>query len=106
MKNYLGFPNLYAIRHIPTGFYLPDTRRGTSRSFVEPMDPDAPYFIPRLFSSRNRAEKALTSWLQGRHIVEWEDGCSYVGQIRHVPSRKREEMEIVKFKLKEITDEH
>ncbi|UCR75546.1 hypothetical protein PP742_gp62 [Alcaligenes phage vB_Af_QDWS595] len=96
------FPTVFAIRHKNTGYYLPDTRRGTGRSYVEPTNPNDPSYRPRLFTSRVSAERTLTSWLQGHHVIAWEDGGPYVGHIEYQKHRSREDMEIIEFKLKEI----
>src|SRR5690606_37574209 len=95
--------NFFLIRHNPTGFYLPEPagRMGRGGSHVEPADPAADR--PRIFPSRLSATRALAQWLRGKHHREWhtdwetghadDDGVS----VEPVPSRKREEMEIIEI---------
>jgi hypothetical protein len=49
----------------------------------------------RLFPSLRSATSFLAIWLKGYHEGEHSDGYSYVGNIRHIPSRIKKEMEIV-----------
>lgn len=94
--------SLFLIRHNPTGFYLPEPagRMGRGGSHVEPVD--AASERPRIFPSKLSATRALAQWLRGKHHRDWhadwetgdvEDGVS----IEPVPSRKRDEMEIVEI---------
>lgn len=93
----------YAIRHKPTGFYLPlrKTRRGNTHSNPEIN------CIPRLFIKRQSASMALSWWLGGRseisyYTVGYEEPEDRVG-IKTVKdeSRKAEDMEIIKMDLLE-----
>jgi hypothetical protein len=96
---------LYAIKHKPTGFVLPKPtdRGGRGGSYVEPADPGS--CIPRLFMNERSAKSALGQWLKGKHSVIVNNGISapWLGEdeyredhhITPVPSRKREEMEVV-----------
>lgn len=88
------------IRHKPSGHYLPEPtgrmRRGGSHT--EPVSPDQKQ--PRVFMSELSAKRALSSWLRGKvHRNKGYD--SYTGdywednEIVPVPSRKKDEMEIV-----------
>lgn len=97
--------SFFAIRHIPTGFFLPEPKGAMGRggSWTEPTDPNKE--DPRLFRSERSANSALTQWLRGKHkaIMGWDiDDCG--GAIAEyqegvdvipVPGRKRDEMEIV-----------
>lgn len=92
--------NLFAIRHIPTNNYLPwrqDRRRGYTFDEPQPMSEA----IPRLFTSERNARLALKAWLKGKHHPYWDvdGGTAGVGQIKPVPSRKAEEMEVVRMIL-------
>jgi len=56
----------WAIRHIPTGGYLPEVghlRMGYTGTEPEPMKNGA--FSPRLFAAKGHAKRALTWWLKG-----------------------------------------
>lgn len=55
----------WAIRHIPTGGYLPEVgpRMGYTGTEPEPMQNGA--FSPRLFAAKHHAGMALTWWLKG-----------------------------------------
>lgn len=100
--------SIYAIRHKPTGKYLPQpvgrNRRGGSH--VEPEDPDEQ--PPRFFTSLTTAKIVLSHWLKGKVIAERgnyynpSDGSYDYYEDFHTtpcPDRKREDMEIVKFNL-------
>ncbi len=98
---------LYAIKHIPTGFYLPEPKgiRGRGGSFTEPVDCSGDEQNPRLFKTERSAKNALVQWLRGHHegITEYEEGYRYsIGaDVVHQPHRIKEDMEVVKFNLKE-----
>ena len=93
---------LFAIRHIPTGHYLPGrTRKKNDRGFTF----DVPYAmgdcIPRLFVTEKSAKAALRAWLKGKHHSHWDvdGGIAGYERIEPVPSRKPEEMEVVPMLL-------
>ena len=101
---------LYAIRHKPTGHFLPEPEgyAGRGGSFVEPVDCGLGHDNPRLFKSELSAKRALTAWLQGKHEPEFGYECddgynSYrvLNGIAVIPveSRQKQDMEIVSFKL-------
>ena len=96
--------NLFAIRHKPSGLFLPRPagNRGRGGSHVKPST--AP---PRFFHSENAAKVALTYWLMGEfHATHYYDHDGIYEEsidIKPDPSRKREEMEIVKFNLTEAS---
>lgn len=95
---------LFAIRHIPTGNFLPS---GRSRGFThdEPMSPSVK--PPRLFTSRRGAHLALRAWLAGEWTEtfsssydEWGGGVEPDGhEIEARPHRRASEMEIVEIGL-------
>ncbi len=91
---------MFAIRHNPTGFYLPETPRGRGYTHTTPQPPSAKE-PPRLLHNQTAAKLALGAWLKG---VQWMRGGydSYSGDydesIDVAPptvERKAEEMEIV-----------
>ncbi len=95
----------YAIKHIPTGGYLPSRER-RGHTHEEPKTG----CVPRLFPKRSSAHLALVAWLKG----DWKESHStdsYTGEwdmdvtIRPRPHRKAQEMIIVPIKLKEVTNE-
>ena len=100
---------MWAIRHKPTGFMLPNPKGHSGRggSFVDPQDPKEIH--PRLFISQLAAKRALIAWLRGKHEGEWEHDCGdewgptykyCVGYVViPVPSRKAEDMEVIEIKL-------
>lgn len=102
---------LYALRNKITGEFLPEPkgRMGRGGSHGVPVDCSGDGPNPRLFKSELSAKRALTAWLQGKHHAEysWESddtwGTSYRVQdgvtIEPVPSRKKEEWEVVAFRL-------
>lgn len=94
----------WAIRHKPTGAYLPvhwNDRCGYSR--------DEPTFdFPRLFKSKRAAQSALNRWLDGEWYTkteyEYEDGYRAYGyqtepQVKPVAGRVASDMEIARFTL-------
>lgn len=101
-------PPVYAIRHIPTGHYLPlSFSRGHRHSHDEPT-PDC---IPRLFPTKQSARSALTQWSRGkwelrtfRESEGWEHPSYDVQEleVEPVPSRNVDEMEIVPMFIGEI----
>ena len=100
---------MWAIRHKPTGFMLPNPKGHSGRggSFVDPQDPKEIH--PRLFITQLAAKRALIAWLRGKHEGAYDfeysdyDNKSYqvcVGYVVvPVPSRKAEDMEIVEIIL-------
>ena len=114
---------VYAIRHIPTGRFMPvpTGKNGSGSTYWDPVADsesaklygEAPRAVPRLFPLRRSASSALTQWLRGRHVVVTERshpddsfGQSYdepVGTaVEPDPSRKADDMEIVVFELVEV----
>lgn len=107
---------VYAIRHIPTGRFMPvpTGKNGSGSSYWDPFDGVTVYGtpLPRLFPLRRSASSALTQWLRGQHkpIDYVEHGEFYGGthliresvEIIPVASRKADDMEIVAFELVEV----
>lgn len=99
----------YAIKHKPTGWYLPPGLGTGGRGFThcEPVDGQA--YHPRLFHTLGAARCALAWWLKGATSVarsgslSWEyDDYVESWHTEPMPERVAEEMEIVKIELKEI----
>lgn len=95
----------WLIRHKPSGGYLPEPagRMGRGGSHVEPTLHVDNLTRPRLFISERAAKIALGSWLKGKvhhssgyHEDYFSGGREYYEDldVEHVPSRKREDMEI------------
>lgn len=96
----------YAIRHVPTGQYLPV---GAGSTWWEPKPHQVNRNEPiRLFPTIRGAEACVRTWLRGRHRLtphyagplscspsEWEPEM----QIDPVPSRRAEDIEIVTIAL-------
>lgn len=89
----------FAIRHKPTGHYLPQVKR--SRGFTADEPSAGP---PRLFRTEIHARVALDWWLRGVTATEWamryEEGypCGEEPaglKSRPVPSRRADDMEVV-----------
>lgn len=102
----------WVIRHKPTGGYLPQPhgRMGRGGSWVEPVlyDPDNWDTEPRLCTSKRSATGVLTQWLRGKvhhssgsYEDHYSGGVEYYeeNEIEYVPSRIREDMEIVSLHL-------
>ncbi len=96
----------YAIRHRPSGYFLP-AQGSWGFTRTEPLHPSkAP---PRLFIGKGRATQALDWWLRGEsyeHRSE-DDDMSGTQQVflKTIPrpNRRREDMEIVVVTLKTET---
>lgn len=113
----------YAIRHIPTGAFMPSRMfrsRGGGWSNWIPQTPapdgwrgcDGFDKNPRVFFTKRSVQNALTAWLMGVHRRETWSGHDWEGipdsSDEHVIvdgplPRLREEMEIVEFDLMEVT---
>lgn len=91
---------VYAIRHRPTGGYLPEIVGGRGYTITEPTV----HRIPRLFESSKAAKCALTWWLKGitqvtRHYDGWEYDESWATLPRE--GRKAKDMVVVPMTLQE-----
>ena len=100
---------LYAIRHKPTGHYLPDPDRIQWRkSHVEPVDCSGE-MKPRRFHTELSAKRGLSGCLQGKWKAELEyesEGWEYQGYYvqgtpcpNKVDHRVKEDMEVVPLHL-------
>lgn len=94
----------YAIKHLPSGKYLPPARGrgGRGGTHVDPVD--ASVMAPRLFHREQDAKTALNHWLRGEINVEayrdpltgdYDENWSVTSR----PERMREEMAIVMVNL-------
>jgi len=85
-----------AIRHKPSGGFLPSTR-GYGFTREEPCC-DRP---PRLFVRSTSATQALNYWLEGEHYEGGEDAESGALTLKVIPKphRRREDFEIVEIEL-------
>ena len=96
---------LYAIKHKPSGFYLPPPlgRMGRGGSHTEPVDCSGDRPNPRLFETKLSADRALSAWLQGKwHIDRYGSGEDYEESLpypKFIATRVREHMEVVPFNL-------
>jgi len=92
----------WAIRHKPSGFFLParDKKRRGGYTHDEPRDPKI--YAPRLFPKRTAAHLALKHWLDGvmTEIVDCFTGeyDTYIKVVKK-PERKPEEMELVEMEV-------
>lgn len=98
----------FAIRHKPTGNFLPAHGKGVGGvrgfSFDNPL-PDGGKYGPRLFGRFLSAKVALSSWLQGEFQSKHDqslDGESEISiEVKSRPDRVKADMEIVTFTLTE-----
>lgn len=98
---------MYAVRHIPTGRFLPTGKTGFTK--MDPME--ATVVPPRLHISHRRANAAMHAWCRGHYIAQWDwwssDDCysaaggPYVEDIKIKPVTGRflEHMEVVEIVL-------
>lgn len=94
---------LYAIKHLPSGDYLPAA--AGSYTHTEPTSK----YPPRLFASERAAKLALRQWLAGPLVVDFSSTWSGIDgydeheeRTRLTHSRKPDEMRVVKMLLQEI----
>lgn len=93
----------YAIKHVPTGKFLPVLTKQRKRgfSFTEPTSlEDA---VPRLHLTCKSATAALRAWLKGTWKDSYDytlDGPDYCGpEPTSVPSRHSTEFEVVRLEV-------
>lgn len=87
----------YAIRHKPSGMFLPAFAKKRGHTNAEPTDALA----PRLFMKAHHAKAALAWWLEGAFyqvIVDFEYG-DYDLRSTPKPHRKADDMEVVAITL-------
>lgn len=108
MRSDPSLHTMYAIRHKPSGHFLPNPKGkiGRGGSFVHPVEPmegDLTTY-PRLFVTKRGAQCCLTQWLRGEHhaVIEYETddwGRSYHytagADVKPQADRIREDMEVV-----------
>lgn len=96
--------NMYAIKHVPTGFYLPSVNKDkVAERYASQQDPQpAEIRVPRLFLTKRAARNALVQWLRGAHHVKYEtsghgfeEETEQYMEVELIPSRLKEEMEVV-----------
>ena len=99
--------SLFAIRHKPTGDFLPRPlgREGRGGSHLEPVEPiGTKETRPRFFETERAAKIFLTGWIKGK-VVHSAGYDSFNGEYYEdtetipVPSRKAEDMEIVEYRV-------
>ena len=112
----------WAIRHIPTGGYLPEVGPRMGYTGTEPVLMEKGAFSPRLFSAEQYAKAALTWWLKGittrtyyRGYTDrygdwdadekWETFMPESDEYMTYVPRRREDFEIVEMTLTcEVSD--
>jgi hypothetical protein len=93
----------YAVRHKPSGLYIPRLETGKRRggSHLEPSNERE----PRLFFNKISARAFLSNWLQGKMILQhgsgWDGDYDSYTKVIPQPHRNKDEMEIVEFDLVE-----
>lgn len=102
---------MYAIKHTPTGRYMPVAQPGSTRgaSFVEPVDAETSDKAVRLFGSARSAKIALSAWCKGQYFVRnnpvslYRDGYDEEQSIEvvHVEGRVKSEFSVVTITLSE-----
>lgn len=93
---------LFAIRHKPTGFFLPQHKGRAGGSWIEPTESA----LPKLFHEERHAKGFLTTWLRGgvtaREYQTFEGNYDVDIVETPQPHRRREDMEIVALRLEEV----
>ena len=98
----------YAIKHIPTGNFLPYAKGSKGGGFTH-VEPEKFPYQPRLFHREQDAKSCLTVWLKGKITVSRYGGdpydnyeCSEDWHVEKGPNRKRREFEIIPIELREV----
>jgi len=92
----------YAIRHKPSGGFLPEVGKGYTSSEPNTVD------VPRLFTTKGGAKRALAWWLKGMFWTTKSYNYGYEGfeesdedwHEQLMPDRKPEDMEVIPVLLK------
>lgn len=96
---------LYAIRHNPTGGFIPRStgRQGRGGSHLEPAAPEnTGHSRPRFFETARAARIFLSGWAKGK-VVSASNYDSFIGEywdsvnVVPVPGRNAFDMEVVEF---------
>ncbi len=96
----------FAIRHKPTGHFLPEHGSRKGRGGYTNDEPDATK-PPRMFEHRRHAKGALDWWLKGiagmkrsySLYSKYDDVDEEIQTIESLPHRKAEDMEIVEVRV-------
>lgn len=87
----------FAIRHKPSGNFLPITTRNHTAS-----EPTADC-VPRLFDSKRSATSALSRWLEGIWSISFSTGWDGEAEVdwepEPVPTRFKSDMEVVPVQI-------
>lgn len=96
---------LYAVRHKPSGYYLPAPQgkggRGgtwvTPKAFIANHGTNRHTLIPRLWATPRAANCALSLWLKGKQSWSWVNEEGYQEYNGTIPDKHRraEEWEVV-----------
>lgn len=91
----------YAIRHKLTKQIMPQMLRGRGYSHWNPSKPDVIVYsitdIPRLFTNKNHALRAISGWYNCPNARHDYDGDIKIGPM---DDRKKEDLEIIKVSLR------
>lgn len=98
--------SMFAIRHKPTGAFMPTFGSRKGRGGFTHDEPSTTA-TPRLFQRRQYAQAALAHWLKGRLTVrsyqdysgEYDEDWSY----EPIADRKAEDMEIVEVRIEVVS---
>lgn len=99
-------PCFYAIKHLPSGRYLPPGLGHGGRGFthVEPENPAV--YPPRLFLRKQDAKTALSWWLKGKTTVSRASYSTFDGSeidedwhTEPKPDRIADAMAVVQIKM-------
>ena len=94
----------YAVRHKPSGLFIPRLKAGRRRggSHLEPSNDRE----PRLFFNKKSARSFLGQWLLGIVVAHsyqgYDGGHAEIIKIVPQPHRNKLDMEIVEFNLVEV----
>lgn len=100
----------YALRHKPTGKYMPARMTKAGRAGWSWWDPASMHNSgvgpqPRLFTTPIAVKNAAAMWLKGTASAvtstDWESGHTEVEGVAYdkVKGRKRDDLEIIEFEL-------
>lgn len=95
---------VYFIKNINTNLYIPEPK-GKNRRGGSHLEAKVDLEYARIFRTKNSAKIFLTVWLKGKHTMDRyydsEDGYYEENgiDVTPVPSRKREDMQIIEGKI-------
>lgn len=102
--------NVYAVKHIPTGLFMPQRNQARGSSNWTPGLPDSDHETThmRIFPTMQAARCAMHSWLRGRvQVSRGGYGEDYEEDMKIIkdPTRRKQDVEVMIFTLVPVLTE-